>query len=201
MSPEIELKLRLADPQALRARLGALGAAACGRVLETNHIFDTPDGRLRRADCGLRVRTVQALDHQSAAESASGGVLTFKGPRTAAVFKVREEIETAVGDAAALIVILGRVGFQEVVVFEKRRETWHLAGCEVTLDELPRLGWFAEIEGPDGATIEAVRNRLGLSAATAVRETYIELAAAHGAAAPDGPRELRFNDGGPSAGA
>lgn len=184
MPEEIELKFRIADPAALRRRLREVGAQPEGAVLEVNTLFDTPPGSLLAADCGLRLRTCRAAGSDGAAENEtanpSGGLLTYKGPRRAGATKVRMEWETAVANLAAMRQILNGLGYREVLVFEKRRETYTVAGCDVTLDELPQLGWFSEIEGPTAEAVDAVRTLLGLKDAATCRETYIELVAAAG---------------------
>lgn len=206
MAREIEIKLRVTDPDALRRRLKAQGAAGGGIVLETNHILDTPDGRLRDADCGLRIRTNRD-PNTPAAETTT---LTFKGPRQPATEitpdrptagadrpcaapKARLELETTVSDRDVLAEILARLGFNVAVVYEKRRETWRVGRCAVALDELPGLGWFAEIEGPDNGAVGAVRDEIGLNHAPVVAETYVELAARHGRLDAAGRRSLRFS--------
>ncbi len=113
-------------------------------------------------------------------------------PGLAGGSKVREELETSVVDAAALEAILRSLGYHEVVAYEKRREVWRWGGCVVTLDELPQLGWWLEIEGPDGTAVEQARAALDLAAAVPAGETYVELAAVHGEAGPAGIRALRF---------
>lgn len=193
MPTEIEAKFRLEDVVAFRARLEQAGTPVGPPVLETNRIFDTPDGRLRAAGCGLRVREVRSLAGDSGQIDSRPALLTFKGPVEAGQFKVREELETPVHDAAALIAILGRLGFREVVLFEKRRETWRVPPCTVLVDELPRLGWFAEIEGPDETAVAQVRTRLGLAAAPLVRETYVALAGSHGDRRAGEPCRLLFD--------
>jgi adenylate cyclase class 2 len=196
MPTEIEIKLRLDNPDALRQCLRRSGATRVAAVLETNRMFDTPERTFLNAGCGLRVREVRALpgagrdDRPSSATKAS---LTFKGACQDVAPKVREELETRIDDAAALIGILGRLGLRESVRYEKRRETWSLAECRVTVDELPRLGWFAEIEGPSVSRVHAVRHDLKLDAAPLVRENYVELSAAHGVSTGAGPRVLAFD--------
>jgi len=190
MPLEIELKVRLPQPHNARERLKTLGATWRGRVLEHNQIFDTPDHKLRAAGCGLRIRAAVPLDPN--VQSSATSILTFKGPRRAGELKIREEIETEIRDAAALRTILNRLGFHEVIGYEKRRESWSLARCEITLDELPRLGWFAEIEAPDPNAIPVVRGQLGLEQAEVVQESYVELAAQHGEKGDDGAIRLSF---------
>jgi predicted adenylyl cyclase CyaB len=183
------MKFRLDDPAVLRGRLRACRARRIALVHETNRIFDTAERRLLAADCGLRLRRQRPLDD---AGPAAGTTLTYKGPRGAGPAKVREEVETSVADSGAAARILERLGFNEVIVYEKRRETWRLDDCEVCLDELPKLGWFVEIEGPSREAVETARGRLELSAATPLQETYVELAATHGDPGPSDVRRLHF---------
>jgi adenylate cyclase class 2 len=191
MGRELEAKFRVPALEPVRQRLRARGARPAGPVLETNRIFDTPDCRLLGADCGLRVREAVALEAAPGSPACSA-TLTYKGPRAARQPKVREELETAVADAAELVGILQRLGFREVVYYEKRRETWRLGPCEIALDELPRLGSWIEIEGPDAAAIEYARTDLGLADTPVSAETYVELAATHGEADAAGCRRLVF---------
>lgn len=187
MARELELKLRIADPDRVRAALTAVGAERVGAELEVNHIFDTPAQTLFRAGQGLRLRDRLELPDRTARPA----ILTFKGPIEDAAYKQREELESAVGDPIALTAILGALGFERVVVYEKRRETWRAGECLAELDELPRLGWFVELEGPSAAALETLVARLGLSATERIEDTYVALAVRHGSDGPGG-RELRF---------
>jgi len=200
MNREVELKLKLADPQHLRALLTRLNAPPAGPAFERNRIFDSPDRRLLRAGCGLRLRETRSPDAPRRVPPAARPpvqpqcvpTLTFKGPREPGVVKSRGEWETTVVDAAALAEILSRIGFAEVIAYEKRRETCRVHDCEICIDELPRLGWFVEIEGPTAAAVRAVQSLLKLPDAAIVPESYVELAARHGDATPDGRHTLAF---------
>jgi adenylate cyclase class 2 len=189
MGQEIEAKYRLEDPDSLRARLTACGARRVARLLEANRLFDTADGKLREADCGLRLRTSRSLDDDWPVLAT----LTYKGPRTAGEMKAREEVEIAVADWCGVATILQRLGFNDMIFYEKRRESWQLADCEVCADELPRLGWFVEIEGPSAESVGSAASRLGLRSGAAVPETYVELVARHGQSSAEGHRSLRFD--------
>lgn len=189
MPREIEVKYRINDPQAVLTRLRECGARSVSFAMETNRIFDTPDRDLLTGDRGLRVRESQSLDGAPAKAT-----LTYKGPRDAGTAKSREEIETVTADAAAMAAILARLGFAEIIVYEKRRETWRLGPCEIVLDELPRLGWWLEIEGPNLAAIQALQEQLALPDAARVGETYVEIAARYGDEDEHGRRALRFEE-------
>jgi adenylate cyclase class 2 len=105
-------------------------------------------------------------------------VLTYKGAREKGQggLKVREEIETLVEDAEAMAGILRAGGLALSLTVQKRRSSYLLGGCKVELDELPLLGKFVEVEGPDAATIHAVMERLGLRGET-ITKSYVGLLA------------------------
>lgn len=204
---EREVKLPLSDPDALRARLAALGSPRVAFFREENRFFDLPGDPLRAAGSALRLRTETPLPAPGADAGGVGGAegaggparhyLTFKGPRVpaAAGVKAREEVEADVadpGDAAALLRALGhRLRF----VFEKRRERHRLGPCVVELDELPGLGFFVEVEGPGEAEIEAALRRLGLEGAPRCPEGYLSLLVAGGrdAVGAEGGPAFRFD--------
>jgi adenylate cyclase class 2 len=171
MPVEIEAKLKVNDFEQVRERLGASGATHVGNSVETNFLFDTDDRSLLAADQGLRLR------HK---RSASGDeperfILTFKGPRQQGKFKSRDEFEVGVLNGKDAVALLDRLGYREVLRFEKRRETWKLESCLVELDELPHLGSYVEIEGPKEETIQRVRELLHLSERPIVRASYVAL--------------------------
>jgi adenylate cyclase class 2 len=175
MALEIEIKLTIDDPQALRARLRAAGAAPGPAVFEVNRIFDTCDEALRQQGSALRIRHATP-----AGGGAATAILTYKSAGGDSEFKAREELETTVGDPAVMVSLLARLGYREVIAYEKRRETWHVGECEVVIDELPQLGWFAEIEGPSDDALRACRSLLELDDAQAERASYIALTSRHG---------------------
>ena len=171
MAIETEAKFRLADPQAMRERLLAAGGEPLGKTLEHNTFFDTPQGDLRRADCGVRLRT---------AETAGGGrwaSMTYKGPRRKGSLKVRTEHEISIDSPDAARAILAGLGYEPTISFEKRRESFALGPARVEIDELPELGWFMEIEGDDEAAVQAAREKLALTDEPTVVATYLALVA------------------------
>ena len=170
MAREIEAKLRVTAHAPVRERLRSSGAVHLGRVLETNLIFDRPDGSLRARGCGLRIRT--------SADTATGKQchrLTLKGPVGRGEFKSREELEVEIGDADVAADILQQLGFVRVLSYQKRRESWRVGECRVELDEPPHIGLFVEIEGPDEVAIRVVRDRLGLSDAVHEKASYVRM--------------------------
>ena len=170
MPVEIEAKFRVASHEPVRERLRTLGATFLGRVMEWNRIMDRPDGSLRRAGCGLRVRAVR-----DEAGNEKPATLTFKGPRKAGPLKSREELEVQISCPDTAATILKMLGFADVLSYQKRRESWSLGPCRVELDEPPHIGLFVEIEGPSETAIRSAQVDLGLDGAEHTPNSYVGL--------------------------
>ena len=133
---EREVKLRFDSADEARAAVLASGATLVhARRLQEDCLLDTPDERLRRAHSALRVRV-----------ESGRSLLTFKGPVQPSLVKVREELETMIGDGALLIRLLEELGFHVWFRYEKYREEFALDDVIVAVDETP-VGVFVEIEG------------------------------------------------------
>lgn len=174
MPDEQEAKLRVADHDDVLRRLRDASAERIEDVRLTDVYFDAEDGRLRESDRGLRLRVREPVDG-----GESTARLTYKGPRRPGrSVKVRPETETDVADADAVERILSAVGLPPAMRIEKRRTSYRLDDCRVELDELPLLGTFVEVEGPDEASIDAVCERLGLTGER-IMEAYTYLLREH----------------------
>lgn len=164
---EVEVKFLLADLAAVRERILQTGAVLIApRVYERNVRFDTADEALLRREELLRLRQDTSV------------TLTYKSPSPAerdSEAKVREEIEVQVDDFERMATILGRLGFQPQQVYEKYRETFHLAGVDILLDEMP-YGAFLELEGSE-ETIRATAARLGLDWSERILGNYLGIMA------------------------
>jgi adenylate cyclase, class 2 len=170
MALEVEAKFKIDSHETVRAALQELGARCRGHVLETNQIFDNTQRSLLAADCGLRIRTCR--DENGKVVYAC---LTYKGPRRNSSIKEREEIEFWVGDSKTAQAFLEALGYNEVLSFEKKRETWRLNECSIELDELPLLGLYVEIEGPDEQQVRHLGERMQLPERAMERDSYIAL--------------------------
>jgi len=173
MGVEIEAKMRLMDLPGLLARLKEIGAQQVAALSETNSYFDTPEGRLKSSDQGLRTR-VEVTDAGTKQQRVVTKI-THKGPRALGALKSRIETEVEVDNAKNAALLLGALGFHHVLSFEKRRVRYALDGCLVELDEVPIIGRFIEIEGPSDAAVMSVREKLGLGNEPIIRSSYIAM--------------------------
>jgi len=187
MPTEIEAKLRVEDHEPFRVRLRECGARHVRDALEVNTFFDTPDRALRSRDMGLRLRRTRDV-----ANDREEYIVTSKGPAAPGALKHRDELEFAVSDADAATRLFDRLGYRPGISFEKRRQSWELDGCHVELDELPQLGKFVEIEGPNEGVILRVRDKLGLTQQPLEQKSYIAMVAALLEQRGSTSRALRF---------
>ena len=165
MSIEIEAKLKVDSLQDVERKLGEADAEFLEEQFQTDAYFDNADAALKSSDRALRLRRQRTGQKEKT-------FLTYKGPKEKSDFKKRREIEVEVGDADSAEELLLALGYEKALVFEKRRRIWNLDDCVVCLDELPLLGCFVEIEGPDGERIAGVQKDLGLSDLPHIVESY-----------------------------
>jgi adenylate cyclase class 2 len=168
MHEEIEAKLKVDSLEDVERRLREGGASFVRETVQTDAYFDTADRRFTRADECLRLRREKIGPHERL-------ILAYKGPKQQDDYKKRTEIELGVDDAGTAELLLAALGYQKALAFNKRRCLWRLHGCEVALDELPLLGVFVEIEGPDSGTIAQVQEILGLARVPHTMDSYASL--------------------------
>jgi adenylate cyclase class 2 len=157
---EREIKLRFESPEEARAAILAAGATPLhGRRLQEDSLLDSEEETLRRRRCVLRVRVENGKSR-----------ITFKGPVQPSVVKLREELETVVGDGEVLLHILEELGLHVWFRYEKYREEFSHEDVIVAVDETP-VGVFVEIEGSENG-IMAMADALGRTPDDYVLDSY-----------------------------
>lgn len=186
---EVEIKLRVEDLAGLLGRLRELGARCAGSVHEENTLYETSTRDFQRMQAILRIRRERAARLPGKARrrgkrtKGAGGLITYKemvsGKRGAGgggKYKVREEIEYRVKNAARIERLFARLGLRRGFRYEKYRTKYELAafpGLEVDLDETP-IGAFLELEGSRRA-IDGVARALGYTEKDYIAVSYLEL--------------------------
>jgi adenylate cyclase, class 2 len=164
---EREIKLRFDDAVTARtAVLAAGGTPVRGRRLQEDCLLDTADELLRRRRSVLRVRM-----------ESGRSLLTFKGPVQPSTMKLREELETVVGDGTLMLRVLEELGFTVWFRYQKYREEFALDDVIIAIDETP-VGTYVEIEGGERG-IAATAEALGRRASDYVLESYRGLFVRH----------------------
>ncbi|UCF43985.1 MAG: class IV adenylate cyclase [Planctomycetota bacterium] len=170
MCVEIEAKLKVESLQEIAEKLTALGAEFLHEQTQTDYYFDDESATLARTDKCLRLRRqLTGRDERT--------FLTYKGAKEEDEFKKRREVEIEVTNADSAEKLLSEIGYERALVVEKKRQLWRFRRCSVALDELPSLGNFVEIEGPDSQRITDVQRELGLTDLPHIPRSYASLMA------------------------
>ena len=176
-SLEREVKLRFDSVEAARASIALTDATPIRcRRLQDDYMLDDPQETLRQRRCVLRVRI-----------ESGRSFLTFKGPVQNAAMKVREEIETIVGDGETLIRCFEHLGYRVWFRYQKYREEYALNDVVIAIDETP-VGVFVEIEGGEqgiGDTAQALGCRPEDYLLDSYRGLFMQHRRAHGLPATD----------------
>jgi adenylate cyclase class 2 len=168
MCVEIEAKLKVDSLLEVEEKLTELGAEFIADQLQTDYFFDDTNAALTTTDRCLRLRRQSVAGRERF-------FLTYKGAKEKSNFKKRQEIEIEIIEAKSTQNLLSALGYEKVLVIEKKRRLWQLGGCSVALDQLPLLGAFVEIEGQDDATIADVQQSLGLADLPHIAKSYAQL--------------------------
>jgi len=179
---EREIKLRYDTPAAARRAVVEAGARAWrDRRLQSDCLLDREHEPLADRACTLRVR----MDGDAAR-------VTFKGTPRLGTTKVREELETAVGDGELLLLVLERIGFRVWFRYQKYREELRHGDLVIAIDETP-IGTFVELEGSE-PDILAMAAALGRQPADFILGSYLALFREHCAATGASASHMVFDD-------
>jgi adenylate cyclase, class 2 len=168
LSIETEIKVKIEDIEGFCLQLHALNPGILAeRHFEDNYVLDFPDGKLQSGRCLLRIRFAKGC-----------GLLTFKGPpRPDGIFKTREELETGVEDATAMLQVLERIGMNVCFRYQKYRRELALDQVHVAVDETP-IGNYAELEGTEDG-IRTLAHKMGIVETQFLRLSYYSLYLEH----------------------
>ncbi len=174
---EVEQKFPIADAADVQRRLEALGAEFEPPIEQVDLYQKHPARDFSMTDEALRFRRV-----------GDQRFITYKGPKVDPTTKTRREIELPLGDTAtadAWQEVFSLLGFKPVAEVRKTRRnaklTWQAAEIQASLDEVPPLGSFLELEiDVEEAEVQAARERLAalarkLELGPGERRSYLEL--------------------------
>ena len=160
----IEIKIRLRDFGAVRAKLKKMGARSCGLLVQRDTYFTCPDGRLKlREFPGKTAQLIHYTRPETSARRLSRfNILPVEHPRQFAGFMAR--------------VLPVRV------VVSKKRQLYYVESARIHLDKVRGLGSFLEIEsevrkGRPAARALMLRlmKELAINKRDCIRKSYADL--------------------------
>lgn len=161
---EVEVKIKLNDPIAIRQAILRLGCSPLkARFREFNTLYDFTSRALTQRQCALRLR-----------RAGRKTFLTFKGaPQKSRRFKVRQEFETEIKNEKALRHILRSLGLGPIFHYEKFRTVYKKGRLKICFDETA-IGPFLELEGERNEIMKLARS-LGFKRQDLIKKDYVEL--------------------------
>ncbi len=150
METEIEAKFPDIDPDALRAKLRALGAKMeHPEVMMRRKPFDYPDNRLEKIGGWVRVR-----------DEGDKITLSYKQLNDRTLHGTKE-LTVVVNDFEKTCDLMTAIGLEAKSYQETKREKWILDEVEVTIDTWPWIPTLVELEGPTEESVRTVAEQLG----------------------------------------
>lgn len=164
MPKEIETKFKIESADTFKKKLKKIGATFISKEFEKDTYYRNPPGYPYFGTIRLRAK-------------GNKGLFTIKNPvqnRASRIYKIRNELEVGIDDVKTFSDILQGLGFIPRFKKEKIRKTYKWKGAKISIDKLPYIGSYVEIEASK-KRIEEVASLLGLDIKKAISDAYMNL--------------------------
>jgi adenylate cyclase, class 2 len=189
---EVEVKIKLKDPEETRISLKKLGAIKKYNMEHSDIYYNYPiaERDFAKTDEALRLRSTILINPDSNKEIERNHDLTYKGPKLDKTIKTRIEHVCQILDSEIMDEILLSLGFLKVLTVAKHREVYVLDNfqgkeVEMLIDQVDGLsGWYfeAEIMEEDKNKMDEVKHiildlitKLGYNESDSISKSYLEL--------------------------
>lgn len=143
MGFEIEIKVRVEALEPIEAKLIENNAELIADQDEHDVYYNAPHKDFAETDEALRLRYV----NNQKCGKIMPPCITYKGPKVGREgFKAREEIIVDLSSGEEFAVLLEKIGYIRTAAVDKHRKIYRVPNAIVTLDEIPGVGVFSEIE-------------------------------------------------------
>lgn len=150
MKTEFEAKFTNINIEAIRAKLITMGATL-EKPMRLMRRVTIDTAAMKQKDAFVRVR-----------DEGDRVTMTYKQFDSLSVNGAQEH-EIIVSHFDEAIALLAAAGLPHGSFQESKRETWHLDGAEVLIDEWPWLNPYIEIEADSAESVQALAEKLGFS--------------------------------------
>lgn len=148
---EVELKAVVDDVTQRRKSVEQAGGKLSFEGKMSDRRYDFASRDLSSRDEVLRARTYSS-------KTSTTTYLDWKGATEFRdVYKVREEITTAVDDLASLQTILEKLGLELVTEIDREIAQYELGGATIRFEIYPRMDVLVEVEGEPDAIESAIQ--------------------------------------------
>ncbi|MHA1987441.1 MAG: class IV adenylate cyclase [Promethearchaeota archaeon] len=193
---EVEIKVRISDPEIIRKKFEEHHGSHEIFLVHEDIYYNMPKGLrdFKKTDEALRLRTSIRFDTDNKYNPQDiDYFMTYKGKKIDKLTKTREEIDIKIEDIEKMKELLGLLGFQEVLTVKKERDLFLFQyknrKIEALIDFLPVLGQhFVEVEYLSDSKQEMEESRellfeflglFGIRRADSIKKSYLELILDH----------------------
>ncbi len=188
---EVEIKVKISDPNLIRKKFDSTGVYKLSLHHEDTY-FNMPKGLrdFKQTDEALRLRkSIEFNRDNTLITQKINYFMTYKGKKIDKTTKTREEIEVKLNETENMKSLLNLLGFQEVFTVIKERELYDFkfqdTRIEALIDYLPILEqYFIEVEilAETINKVEKAKDTLfqfleiiGFKQEESIRTSYLEL--------------------------
>jgi adenylate cyclase class 2 len=141
MNVEVEIKVKITEPDVLRKKL-----LACGKLKKSIRQIDEYYVPQHRNFFNQKPHPIEWLRIRTNPDKVFFEYDKSINKKADGEQECAEEYETEISDPQEFRSILRFLDFKKIVTVDKNREYWDCGSFEVALDEVKGLGFFVEVE-------------------------------------------------------
>ncbi|MFN3301911.1 MAG: class IV adenylate cyclase [Patescibacteria group bacterium] len=159
---EYEIKLKIDNPEEWRKKIINLKGKLISKNFEYDISLDKPNHYMKKRGDILRIKKI-----------GNDVIIGYKSRKKKKDYKLEEEIEVKCSNLEKIISIFKRLGYTYIrSEIEKIRETYLLSQGKVTIDRLPKIGYFLEVEAQTKNNLLSLIKKLGINRKEIITERY-----------------------------
>jgi len=133
---EYEIKLKINNPKEWRKKIINFKGRLISKKFEYDISLDKPNHYMKKKGEILRVKKI-----------GNKVIIGYKNRKREIGYRFEEETELECSDLNKIVSIFKKLGYTYVrSEIEKIRETYFIPKGKITIDKLPQIGYFVEIE-------------------------------------------------------
>lgn len=159
---EYEIKLKIQDPKKWRRKILKFKGKLISKKFEYDISLDKPNHYMKKKGEILRVKRI-----------GNDVIVGYKNRKKQKSYRLEEEIELKCSDLEKIVSIFKKLGYTYIrSEIEKVRETYIIPKGKITIDKLPQIGYFLEIESQTKNDLLLLIKKFGVNRKNIMTERY-----------------------------
>lgn len=159
---EYEIKVKIDNPKEWREKILKLKGRLISKNFEYDISLDKPNHYMKKKGEILRIKKI-----------GNKIFIGYKSRKRKSDYRFEEETEVECSDLKKIIFIFKKLGYTYIrSEIEKIRETYLTPKGKITIDKLPQIGYFLEIESQTKSNLLLLIKKLGISKKEIITDRY-----------------------------